>query len=155
MASVLLLVEEKIMRKKALGIVLFVLLCLTAITISVSADQEGSSCWCNVDQHGCWITGENGGKSYIMFWSESSRDYIMGKGSKAPIVSMYDKAKLPLECGIDRSSVVVAAAPAGGQSGDSGSTCENEACRNSCKANHHLPDGYCGNDGKCICSNIG
>ena len=105
MASVLLLVEEKIMRKKALGIVLFVLLCLTAITISVSADQEGSSCWCNVDQHGCWITGENGGKSYIMFWSESSRDYIMGKGSKAPIVSMYDKAKLPLECGIDRSSV--------------------------------------------------
>ena len=143
------------MRKKALGIVLFVLLCLTAITISVSADQEGSSCWCNVDQHGCWVTGETGGRDYIMFWSESSRDYIMGKGSKAPVVSMYDKAKLPLECGIDRSSVVVAAAPAGGQSGDSGSTCENIACKDSCRDNYDLPDGYCGKDGKCICSNIG
>ena len=104
------------MTKKLLFVVLFAMLFLAALTVSVSADQDGGSCWCNNDQYGCWITGEKGGRDYIMFWSESARDYIMGKGSKAPIVDRYFAGKLPLECGISRSSVVVAspaASPAG------------------------------------------
>ena len=96
------------MAKKMLLAVLFAVMLLAALTVSVSADQDGNSCWCNNDQYGCWITGEKGGRDYIMFWSESARDFIMGKGSKAPIVDRYFAGKLPLECGISRSSVVVA-----------------------------------------------
>ena len=97
------------MTKRMLIAALFTMLFLAALTVSVSADQDGNSCWCNNDQYGCWITGETGGRDYIMFWSESARDYIMGKGSKAPIVEKYSKSKLPLECGIVRSQVVITA----------------------------------------------
>ena len=106
------------MTKRMLIAALFTMLFLAALTVSVSADQDGTSCWCNNDQYGCWITGETGGRDYIMFWSESARDYIMGKGSKAPIVEKYSKSKLPLECGIVRSQVVISA-PAESTSGDS------------------------------------
>ena len=97
------------MTKRMLIAALFTMLFLAALTVTVSADQDGTSCWCNNDQYGCWITGETGGRDYIMFWSESARDYIMGKGSKAPIVEKYSKSKLPLECGIVRSQVVITA----------------------------------------------
>ena len=95
--------------KKTLCILLFVVMMLICMTAAVYADQDGASCWCNNDQYGCWITGEKGGRDYIMFWTESARDYIMGKGSKAPIVEKYHAGKLPLECGIVRSKVVVSA----------------------------------------------
>ena len=108
------------MTKRMLIAALFTMLFLAALTVTVSADQDGTSCWCNNDQYGCWITGETGGRNYIMFWSESARDYIMGKGSKAPIVEKYSKSKLPLECGIVRSQVVITA-PADSTPGEPGS----------------------------------
>ena len=133
--------EEK-MTKKLLFVVLFTMLFLAALTVSVSADQDGNSCWCNNDQYGCWITGEKGGRDYIMFWSESARDFIMGKGSKAPIVDRYFAGKLPLECGISRSSVVVAS-PA-----DSPAVCTAEkACANV----GDCPGGYVFNEDACTC----
>ena len=55
------------MTKKLLFVVQFAMLFLAALTVSVSADQDGTSCWCNNDQYGCWITGEKGGRNYIMF----------------------------------------------------------------------------------------
>ena len=137
------------MTKRMLIAALFTMLFLAALTVSVSADQDGNSCWCNNDQYGCWITGETGGRDYIMFWSESARDYIMGKGSKAPIVEKYSKSRLPLECGIDRSSVAVAA-PAK-------DACQ--ACMDECVARggewdeQHCRMGECVPSGKCSADN--
>ena len=37
---------------------------------SVLADNDGRDSWCNSDQYGCWVTDEDGGHCYIMFWSE-------------------------------------------------------------------------------------
>ena len=48
-------------------------------------DQMGNKYWCNSDSYGCWVTSENGEHEYIMFWSESARDTIMGPDSKAPL----------------------------------------------------------------------
>ena len=118
------------MTKRMLIAALFTMLFLAALTVSVSADQDGNSCWCNNDQYGCWITGETGGRNYIMFWSESARDYIMGKGSKAPIVEKYSKSKLPLECGIVRSQVVITAPADSTSVDDEPDACE--ACINDC-----------------------
>ncbi len=73
-------------------VLIFVLICAVLSVLSVSAsprdryyDQLGNKHWCNSDSYGCWVTGENGEHEYIMFWSESARDAIMGPGSKAPI----------------------------------------------------------------------
>ena len=69
---------------------------------SVFADQDGRNCWCNIDKDGCWITGDDGGKIYIMFWSEESRQYIMGTHS-APYELVTIKPEnskiLSLKCG--------------------------------------------------------
>ena len=69
---------------------------------SVFADQDGRNCWCNIDKDGCWITGDDGGKIYIMFWSEESRQYIMGTHS-APYELVTVKPEslkiLLLKCG--------------------------------------------------------
>ncbi len=73
--------------KKSL-VVLFVLLIAALSVMAVSAayyDQNGNSYWCNKDSYGCWVTGDKGEQIYIMFWSESARDYIMGSGSDAPV----------------------------------------------------------------------
>ena len=137
------------MTNKILFVVLFAMLLLTALTISVSADQDGKSCWCNNDQYGCWITGEKGGRNYIMFWNESARDYIMGKGSKAPIVEKYHLPKLPLECGIDRSSVVMpVAVDANSDSCDSSEA----ACKRCCESKNEYTN-Y--NNGQCKCYDRG
>ncbi len=72
----------------------------------VLADQDGKTCWCNVDKDGCWVTNEEGGKDYIMFWSEASRKFFMGD-STAPytnVVSKAEGATLGLICGIPNSS---------------------------------------------------
>ena len=73
--------------KKSL-VVLFALLIAALSVMAVSAayyDQNGNSYWCNKDSYGCWVTGDKGEQIYIMFWSESARDYIMGTGSDAPV----------------------------------------------------------------------
>ena len=72
------------MNKKVL-FVLFAVLMMAVMTVSVSADQDAYDRFCNMDQYGCWNTNDEGGKDYIMFWSESARDYFMGPGSNAVV----------------------------------------------------------------------
>ncbi len=77
---------------------LFVLLAF-ALLISASAvlaDQEGTACWCNVDEYGCWNTGENGEQEYCMFWSEDARELFMGPGSSATVAPRPDGGKLAM-----------------------------------------------------------
>ena len=79
----------------------FIFLLITAFCLafftSVLADQEGNFRWCNSDQYGCWVTGDNNEQSYIMFWSESARDFFMGPGSSAGVVTQYPAGKMPLD----------------------------------------------------------
>ena len=63
--------------------VLFAVLMMAVMTVSVSADQLANDRWCNIDQYGCWVTGDEGNQIYIMFWSEEARQFFMG-GSTAP-----------------------------------------------------------------------
>ena len=79
------------MKKISLIVVLFIL--LISVT-AVIADQDGHTCWCNEDQYGCWVTAEDGGKCYIMFWSEEARAYFMGDISK-PGTLVTDKPNTP------------------------------------------------------------
>ncbi len=66
------------MKKNILFILLLTFLMMSALTVSVHADQLANDRWCNIDKYGCWITGDYGDHWYIMFWSEASRKYIMG-----------------------------------------------------------------------------
>ena len=88
---------------------------LLGIFTAVFADQNGRACWCNIDKYGCWVTAEDGGKSYIMFWTEEARQYIMGTLS-APYELVVShpgfSAVLPLQCGIEASVSIPAAVPA-------------------------------------------
>ena len=84
------------MNTKKLVLMLLAVFCL-AFCSAALADQEGNSYWCNSDQYGCWVTGEDGGQSYIMFWSESARDLFMGPGSKACVAKPYPAGKMPLD----------------------------------------------------------
>ncbi len=84
-------------------VLIFVLICAALSVLSVSAaprdryyDQLGNKHWCNSDSYGCWVTGENGEHEYIMFWSESARDAIMGPDSKAPIGTNPGTSELTL-----------------------------------------------------------
>ena len=92
------------MNKKNLFIVLLAMLCLALFTLSASAEQDGYSNWCNIDKDGCWITAEDGGKNYIMFWSEEIRQYYMGDSTK-PYTNVTERpwdikdGKLPLASG--------------------------------------------------------
>ena len=83
------------MSKKLLfiGMVLILMASFTAVL----ADQNGSDRWCNSDQYGCWVTDEDGGKSYIMFWSETARLYIMGPGSNATVCDPLPGGRMTLE----------------------------------------------------------
>ena len=84
-----------------------VLLILLFSFCTVFADQIGNKCWCNIDQSGCWITGETGGKIYIMFWTEEARRSIMGSISapyKLVVSHPGFSGTLPLECGSGSSS---------------------------------------------------
>ena len=59
-----------------------VLLTMLLSFSAVFADQDGSNRWCNTDDYGCWVTEEDGGKNYILFWSEDARKIFMGSLSK-------------------------------------------------------------------------
>ena len=86
------------MRKRNIFVLLFALLAIILLTVSVSADQDGNDYWCNSDQYGCWVTNEDGGKCYIMFWSEEARKYFMGPVSDATVCEPVDSgSKQPLE----------------------------------------------------------
>jgi hypothetical protein len=89
---------------KKLFLLTLVLIIAALSVMSVSAaprgryyDQMGNKYWCNVDSYGCWVTNENGGKDYIMFWSEASAEAIMGPNSGAPIGTNPGTQELPLQ----------------------------------------------------------
>ena len=90
------------MKKLFLLTLVVIIAALSVIAVSAAPrdryyDQMGNKYWCNVDGSGCWITGENGEKEYIMFWSESSRAAIMGPDSNAPIGTLPGTSELPLQ----------------------------------------------------------
>ncbi len=96
-------------------VLIFVLICAALSVLSVSAaprdryyDQLGNKHWCNSDSYGCWVTGENGEHEYIMFWSESARDAIMGSGSKAPIGTNPGTSELTLAAPKPVSAAILA-----------------------------------------------
>lgn len=82
--------------------ILFVVCAILLSFAAVYADQDGNNCWCNVDQYGCWITNENGGQDYIMFWSESARLFFMGTSTSPykDVTIQPNGTTLPLLCGI-------------------------------------------------------
>ncbi len=119
-------------------ILFFVLICAALSVLSASAaprdryyDQLGNKHWCNSDSYGCWVTGENGEHEYIMFWSESARESIMGPGSDAPIGTNPGASELSLRA----PKSVSAANGGGGTSGGCRVPCDwsEEACQNKCK----------------------
>lgn len=67
------------------GLMMLILL----LTVPVSADQDGNAKWCNIDQYGCYETEADGSTYYIMFWSESARQAIMGNLT-APYTNVVD-----------------------------------------------------------------
>lgn len=100
------------MNKSTLLIVLLITaFCLVSFS-SVLADQDGNTRWCNSDQYGCWVTGDNGEKCYILFYSEFARDYIMGKGSSAVVSPMVPGGTMSLGAAPNE-------APKAGQAADS------------------------------------
>ena len=106
---------------KKLFLLTLVLIIAALSVMSVSAaprgryyDQMGNKYWCNSDGYGCWVTGENGGKDYIMFWSEAAAEAIMGPNSGAPIGTNPGTQELPLQA----PKPVTVAAP-----GSKGVTC--------------------------------
>ena len=72
------------------------ILVLMASFTAVLADQEGNYRWCNSDQYGCWVTNEEGGQDYIMFWSESARELFMGPGSNVVVADPFPSGKMSL-----------------------------------------------------------
>ena len=91
------------MFKKILWIVFMAALFLG--TAAASAEQNGNSCWCNIDQYGCRVTDEDGATSYIMFWSEEARQYIMGTNSapyKLVVTHPGITGSFPLVCGTEQ-----------------------------------------------------
>jgi len=64
---------------------LTVILFLLVISAAVSADQDGNYRYCNRDQYGCWVTEDDGRRSYIMFWSEEIKNNFIGKDKRAVI----------------------------------------------------------------------
>ena len=78
------------MKRTVLFILVVIIAALSVMSVSAAPhgryfDQIGNKHWCTSDSYGCWVTGEDGGKNYIMFWSEAAAEAIMGKNSGAPI----------------------------------------------------------------------
>lgn len=78
------------MKRTVLFILVVIIAALSVMSASAAPhgryfDQIGNKHWCTSDSYGCWVTGEDGGKNYIMFWSEAAAEAIMGPNSGAPI----------------------------------------------------------------------
>ena len=104
------------MDRKYLRIIVFVFTLLGTFA-AASAEQDGRNCWCDIDEYGCRITGEDGGETYLMFWSEEARQYIMGPGGTPYnlVVKKPEEADfLTLKCGSPEPVVIPIAAPSAG-----------------------------------------
>ena len=78
------------MYKRLLLIFVTAILFIFVISTVVLADQLGSFRYCNQDQYGCWVTEEDGRRSYIMFWSEEIKNNFIGKDKQAVICNPPD-----------------------------------------------------------------
>ena len=87
--------------KKFSGLFLAVFCLLIAISAQAFADHEGNDNWCNIDSYGCWVTNEDNGRDYLMFWSESARQYFMGD-STPPYTNVVDYSAY---IGVDKMSL--------------------------------------------------
>ena len=73
------------MYKRLLIFIITAILFFFIINAVVLADQDGNHRYCNTDQYGCWVTEEDGRRSYIIFWSEEAKNFFMGKDKRAII----------------------------------------------------------------------
>ena len=128
---------------KKLAVVSLVIIIAAMSVIAVSAaprggyyDQIGNKYWCNSDSYGCWVTGEDGGHEYIMFWSEAAAAAIMGPNSGAPVGTLPGTSTLNL-------AAPVAEAAAAAEKKEDGGTkpeCEKDA---DCKSDEECKAGKC------------
>ena len=87
--------------KKFSGLFLAVFCLLITVSAQVFADHEGNDNWCNIDSYGCLVTNEDNGKDYLMFWSESARQYFMSD-STPPYTNVVDYSAY---IGVDKMSM--------------------------------------------------
>ena len=92
--------------KKIVFCVLLLTLLLSFCT--VFADQDGRNCWCNIDEYGCWITGEDSGKTYIMD-PNFNKEYgsKVASPTKYPLgfYIRYGSAKTLMYCRPDKTEI--------------------------------------------------
>ena len=77
-------------------------------------DQIGNKYWCNSDSYGCWVTGEDGGHEYIMFWSEAAAAAIMGPNSGAPVGTLPGTSTLNLAAPVAEAAAAAKKSDEGG-----------------------------------------
>ncbi len=78
------------MYKRLSLILILAILFIFVTSVVVFADQIGNYCYCNRDQYGCWVTEEDGRRSYIMFWSEEIKNNFIGKDKPAVVCDPPD-----------------------------------------------------------------
>ena len=78
-------------------------------------DQIGNKYWCNSDSYGCWVTGEDGGHEYIMFWSEAAATAIMGPNSGAPVGTLPGTSTLNLAAPVAEAAAAAKKSDEGGE----------------------------------------
>ncbi len=124
------------MKKFALFILVVVIAALSVMAATAAPrdryyDQMGNKHWCNSDSYGCWVTGENGEKEYIMFWSEAAAVMFMGSASGVPIGTNPGNSEL----GLMAPMPVKSSESGGGGGGASQCTPEQLAKKDSCDVN--------------------
>lgn len=72
------------------------ILCVVLVTLAGAVLTAQAGNFCKVDSYGCTVE-EDGKQIYIMFWSESARDYIMGPGSNATVAPYFPSGEMPLD----------------------------------------------------------
>ena len=68
---------------------------------TITQDQNGNDRYCNRDQYGCWVTEEDGRRSYIMFWSEEAKNFFIGKDKTAVVCDPLENysGRMPTDIG--------------------------------------------------------
>ena len=152
------------MKKLALLTLIVIIAALSVMSVSAAPrdryyDQSGDRHWCNTDSYGCWVTGENGDKEYIMFWSEAAAEWIMGPDSGAPIGIYPNTPQLELdapkvEIPIKKPSGGITQPECGeGINCPKGQRCDNGICipntTDKCTKNSECPEGQLCQQGVC------
>ena len=153
------------MKKLALLTLIVIIAALSVMSVSAAPrdryyDQSGDRHWCNTDSYGCWVTNEDGGKDYIMFWSEAAAEWIMGPNSGAPI-GIYPNAPqleldAPREIQVNKDSGGGITQPECGENKNcpKGQKCDKGICvqntTGQCTKNSECPEEQLCQNGECI-----